>query len=114
MAVIVTPLSCAQRSTALKTFCSAAEVLFGNALLVICCQRRPMLFPCDGDVTNLASLTLPAPNNAEQSGLRALTFGLAENPDQLQVRGNARSSVESNGSLVTHSTTPFSAWQLRA
>jgi hypothetical protein len=28
--------------------------------------------------------------------------------------GNARSSVESNGSLVTHSTTPFSAWQLRA
>src|ERR1017187_3828398 len=29
-------------------------------------------------------------------------------------RGNARSSVESNGSLVTHSTTPFSAWQLRA
>jgi predicted Zn-dependent protease len=28
--------------------------------------------------------------------------------------GNARSSVESSGSLVTHSTTPFSAWQLRA
>ena len=48
----------------------------------------PLLFPCDGDVTNLASLTLPAPNNAEQSGLRALTFGLAENPDQLQVRLN--------------------------
>jgi hypothetical protein len=31
-----------------------------------------------------------------------------------QTAGNARSSVESNGSLVTHSTTPFSAWQLRA
>ena len=28
--------------------------------------------------------------------------------------GNARSSVESSGSPVTHSTTPFSAWQLRA
>ena len=28
-------------------------------------------------------------------------------------KGNARSSVESSGSLVTHSTTPFSAWQLR-
>ena len=32
----------------------------------------------------------------------------------LNLAGNARSSVESNGSLVTHSTTPFSAWQLRA
>jgi hypothetical protein len=32
----------------------------------------------------------------------------------IQAMGNARSSVESNGSLVTHSTTPFSAWQLRA
>jgi uncharacterized repeat protein (TIGR03803 family) len=31
-----------------------------------------------------------------------------------QPQGNARSSVESSGSLVTHSTTPFSAWQLRA
>jgi hypothetical protein len=31
-----------------------------------------------------------------------------------KILGNARSSVESNGSLVTHSTTPFSAWQLRA
>ena len=30
------------------------------------------------------------------------------------VGGNARISVESSGSLVTHSTTPFSAWQLRA
>ena len=28
--------------------------------------------------------------------------------------GNARSSVESSDSPVTHSTTPFSAWQLRA
>ena len=26
-------------------------------------------------------------------------------------KGNARSSVESNDSLVIHSTTPFSVWQ---
>lgn len=32
----------------------------------------------------------------------------------LAFEGNARSSVESSGSLVTHSTTPFSAWQPRA
>ena len=28
--------------------------------------------------------------------------------------GNARSSVESSGTRVTHFTTPFSAWQFRA
>ena len=48
----------------------------------------PLLFPCDGDVTNLASLTISAPTNAEQSGLRALTFGFTENPDELNVRLN--------------------------
>jgi uncharacterized protein len=42
---------------------------------------------------------------------RQLSFG--ENKRDT-LPGNARSSVESNGSLVTHSTTPFSAWQLRA
>jgi hypothetical protein len=37
-----------------------------------------------------------------------------EDGNDWSIYGNARSSVESNGSLVTHSTTPFSAWQLRA
>src|ERR1022692_1495344 len=37
-----------------------------------------------------------------------------EGADHLNLAGNARNSVESNGSPVTHSTTPFSAWQLRA
>ena len=36
--------------------------------------------------------------------------GIGMNP----LSGNARSSVESSDSLVTHSTTPFSAWQFRA
>jgi hypothetical protein len=30
------------------------------------------------------------------------------------VPGNARSSVESSGTRITHFTTPFSAWQFRA
>ena len=48
--------------------------------------------------------------------MRAIVSADVRDAEKLAVlvEGNARSSVESSGSLVTHSTTPFSAWQLRA
>ena len=43
MAEIATPLFCAHKSMALKTCCSAAEVLFVSALRDICSQRLRIL-----------------------------------------------------------------------
>src|ERR1017187_1519226 len=51
MAEIATPLSCAQRSIAVTTCCSAAEVLFGSALVRICSQWPRM--PCSRCTSNL-------------------------------------------------------------
>jgi hypothetical protein len=46
--------------------------------------------------------------------VRAVHAEMAAITDAARHGGNARSSVESSDSPVTHSTTPFSYWQLRA
>src|ERR1035438_4238001 len=58
----------------------------------------------------------PHAAHAQVAGKRAAPHDLpGEDPRRSRTvakrSGNARSSVESSGSLVTHSTTPFSAWK---